>query len=73
MKLIRTYFGAFLIVSGRIVIWAGQTLFHLGTAVMPDQGTKEPERVSQSRLGVLVPYTVQTRDGRYVTLYGIRR
>lgn len=71
-NMIRRYFGGLLVVFGQLAIWAGRTLFRLGVAVMPGRSANASLRRSQSRLGVLVPYTVETRDGRHITLYGIR-
>lgn len=73
MKWLRYYFGAYLIVIARVTIQAARGLDWLGRAVMPKPEPKVSQRGSQSRARVLVPYTVETRDGRRITLYGIRR
>lgn len=73
MKLVRWYLGGCLIVIGRVAIWAGQTLFRIGTAVMPHDAANVSQCVSTARRGLLVPYTVLTRDGRHITLYSLER
>lgn len=73
MKSVRWFVGVALIFFGKLAVWGGQTLFRLGLAVMGRKTANDRQRVSQSRLGVLVPYTVETKDGRYITLYGIRK
>lgn len=73
MKWLRYYFGAYLIVIARVVIQAAKGLEWVGRAVMPNPLPKVSQRVSQGHLGVLVPYVVETRDGKRITLYGIKR
>lgn len=78
MKSVRWFVGVSLIFFGKLAVWGGQTLFHLGLAVMGRKTANGRQRVSQSRLRVLrsyglVPYTVETKDGRHITLYGTRK
>lgn len=73
MNMIRRFVGVALIFFGQIAVWGGRTLFRLGLAVMGANAEKVRQRGSVSPTARLVPYTVETKDGHLVTLYGIRR
>jgi hypothetical protein len=72
MRVCRYYLGACLIIVARVAMQAAKAVNWLGMAVMPNTGTKAPQRRSQGHAWHLVPYTVQTRNGQR-TLYALER
>lgn len=65
--------GILLVSIAGILYGVAQALGHAGVTLIARKDRKSLHGASPGRASVLVPYTVQTRSGKRITLYDIER